>query len=84
MGEALRLKMAISQPLSRPRVPNNEVKAVATTIVGNTKGMVVSARSSVLPRNSYRAKTKAAGRPSSKVSSVETVACQTVNHSTRA
>ena len=51
-GGPARAKAAISQPLSRPLGPSRVVKAAATTTVGMTKGMVVSARSRALPGKS--------------------------------
>ncbi len=57
--------------------------AVATTTVGSTKGTRTSALASARPGKSNRARTQASGSPSSSVRTVETAACQTVNHSTR-
>ncbi|GAA3217049.1 hypothetical protein GCM10020256_19790 [Streptomyces thermocoprophilus] len=53
-----------------------------TTTVGSTNGTVTTALSVCLPGKSSRAKTYAPGRATSRVSAVETSACQVVNHST--
>ena len=57
-------------------------KAEPTTTVGITNGTVNAARSSRLPLNSKRAKTKAAGRATTTVTIVDTTACHSVNQAT--
>ena len=42
---------ASSAALTQPREPSSASKAAATTRVGSTNGIVVSARNSVLPAN---------------------------------
>ena len=53
--------------------------AVATTTVGSTNGTSTRASTSDRPRNENRARAQASGRPASRVSAVETAACQRVN-----
>ena len=69
----------IRTELMMPWDPNNAVNPIATTIVGMTKGKVYKAFRRVLPENSYLAKRKATGRPTAKVSNVDTTACHIVN-----
>ena len=65
--------------LMMPWEPNNAVNPMATTMVGMTKGRVETAFRRVLPGNSYLAKRNATGRPTARVSNVDTTACHTVN-----
>lgn len=57
-----------------PRMPSNELKAVATTTVGSMKGTAVSARRRDLPGKLNLEKRMAAGSPRAKVRRVERVA----------
>ena len=72
-------KVDIKTELMMPWDPNNAVNPMATTIVGMTKGKVDKAFRRVLPGNSYLAKRNATGRPTAKVSNVDTTACHIVN-----
>ena len=56
--------------------------AVATTTVGSTNGTSTSASASRLPGNEKRATAHANGRPATRVSAVDTTACQRVNQAT--
>ena len=57
--------------------------AAPITTVGSTNSAVISPSSSVRPRKAYRANTYAGARPTTMVRTVETTACQSVNHTTR-
>ena len=57
-----------------PRCPISELKAAATTTVGNMKGTAVNARNRDLPGKLNLAKRMAAGSPRAKVRRVERVA----------
>ena len=56
------------------------MNAVATTIVGRTNGTSTRASTSERPLNENRASAQASGSPARSVRTVETVACQNVNH----
>ena len=63
--------MDIKTRLIGLRGPNKDVKAVATTKVGMTKGNPVINRRNDFPGNSKRAKTYAPGSPTNSVNNVD-------------
>ena len=62
---------AESARFSVPLRPNVATKPMATMMEGMTNGRMVSERSVSRPRNSKRANSHAAGRPSARLASVE-------------
>ncbi len=80
IGGVSRLKTFCSAAFTAPCGPISAVNATATTIVGSTNGIVVTATTIDLPRNSCRPIAHAHGMASASVSTVDSAACQRVNH----
>ena len=57
----------------------NALNAIAVTMVGSTKGIVINTRSELRPRKLRRYKMYAPGIPSNRQIRVESAACHTVN-----
>ncbi len=82
-GGFSRLNRFIPIRFIHPLGPSRELKAVATTIVGKTKGIPVRARRMDFPRYSYRPNRYAPGKPRMRVRKVDNKACPIVKETIR-